>query len=477
MQEPRLDWIKYVYSVYLQTPKRIADRKKSDNYHAQLQNKMLVISKKFSTPCRILLRVATYTLIVGLCRKSKFVKLIFLLALFVVGMMNTNLSAELAEPSLEKVSEYNAINTSTIKIAGDLAVIISWIEAENGDQSLDIGHATDISLIDISDPLNMTLMSTIQRQANDIAIFGDYLYVHDYESNLTTYNITDPLNPVELHSEFFGGALSLEIYDGYLFSIGHPDIVAYSLTDPISPTYLDRLLQDLNGVGYLGVAIDKKDELIAVASSEEGFHLSSFDGKEITLRSTIPVTAAFDYATGVSFIPNSNLLVASSNQQTTVFDIANMSAPILVHEDEDGSFFDTKVTESGFWKSATSSFNFYQFGGVRSLSLSISTTISKSGGSQGQWDLYEKDNYIFAMGQGISVYEKQNWELLTDGVASTTIIDTSESIEISFRTFTSSKRVGSGGFVVPGISFGLTVSVILILIVFRKGGKKSEYFD
>ena len=72
------------------------------------------------------------------------------------------------------------------------------------------------------------------------------------------------------------------------------------------------------------------------------------------------------------------------------------------------------------------------------------------------------------MGQGISVYEKQNWQLLTDGVISTSNPDTTNLEEITFRTFSSSKGVGEGGFVVPGITFATTFWFILISVLVQK---------
>jgi len=104
-------------------------------------------------------------------------------------------------------------------------------------------YSSGLQVIDISDPLNPTVVGTCDTPGNahTVAVAGDYAYVGDSSSGLQVVDVSDPANPVligtyDTPGYVFGVAVSGErvfATDG-----GAAGLYVVDVSDPANPAYM-----------------------------------------------------------------------------------------------------------------------------------------------------------------------------------------------------------------------------------------------
>ncbi len=324
-----------------------------------------------------------------------------LCAIFFTLLIMMQGTAQTQTPYLQLENEFEAIKIASMGIYGDVAVISSWID-EN-----DLNQTHFISILDISNPYNISIMVDILLHSRVVAIYQDYLYAYIDSSSLTIYNITNPGEPNFIRTIPFASTSTIEIIDNYMFVTGHPDLTIYSLDDPSWPKEIDSFNQGINNSFYPGMSVDKYNETIAVASDDEGFYLATFDGMNLDLVKTIRLTITNDYARGVSFLPGGQVLALTSDMTSTIYDVSNFSNPKVITDGGSGGWHDTIVTQSGFWKAGPGDFSFYNFEDV----LSLNPTFSSSMNMCCDWNVYETNDIVIIRGENIHIFSKKDWNV------------------------------------------------------------------
>ncbi|GLR18985.1 hypothetical protein GCM10007940_36010 [Portibacter lacus] len=133
-----------------------------------------------------------------------------------------------------------------------------------------IGDRATISIIDVSDPLNIVKVSDIIQGENsiwrDYKVFSHYLYsITDNGTNavngIVVYDLTDPAAPVrvkDVNSEF-GRCHNIYIDEANarIYAVGMPgstDMCVYDLTTPADPVLLNCYDLDTISDGALGIS-------------------------------------------------------------------------------------------------------------------------------------------------------------------------------------------------------------------------------
>ncbi|MCO5260719.1 T9SS type A sorting domain-containing protein [Brumimicrobium aurantiacum] len=144
-----------------------------------------------------------------------------------------------------------------------------------------VGTNAGLQVIDISDPLNMTIVTTFGGGYAQIAadLANNRLFVSKTASGFDAIDISDPTNPVGLFQGIGGNTLGKLVYkNNYVFQIGTNAVSAFHITQN-SSTYLCSYNSTLNGQ-INSVAV--KDSVFYVTTVND-FHVLNLNGAIIGL--------------------------------------------------------------------------------------------------------------------------------------------------------------------------------------------------
>jgi hypothetical protein len=127
----------------------------------------------------------------------------------------------------------------------------------HGELAFTLG-TSGVSIVDVSDPLHSVRLSTISTPGTpfEIAVHGDYAYVADGEAKLTVIDISDPANPslvTTWDAPIEGEVRGIDVDWPFVY-LGHPwhELLIADVTDPANPIARGRALSGLPGYGLGG---------------------------------------------------------------------------------------------------------------------------------------------------------------------------------------------------------------------------------
>ncbi|MEE9119298.1 MAG: hypothetical protein V3U02_12005 [Calditrichia bacterium] len=185
-------------------------------------------------------------------------------------------------------------------------------------------------IIDIQDRLNPQLIVNIdlQKAGSSGQLYGDYLYIGEYEFPLSTYlevfDISDILNPFSVYFADlgFGYMPKIKIIDNYLYITRMTSgIGVFDITVPSNPVFLDSVLtghgiSELEVMGDFAAMVGYLDSLLTVDISDP----------------TNPLIVGASYNQGNSgnlHLSNERAYFVTEGTVISYFDISNPLDPVL----------------------------------------------------------------------------------------------------------------------------------------------------
>lgn len=260
--------------------------------------------------------------------------LFLMMSLFVSGCSNDD---ELPEQTIEEIFRFE--RTATLKIPGNYTTDVWGFAQENREFAV-IGDISpenrNFSIIEVTDPFDPVVLSTVPYPAFDMKVWQNFLYVvdgsHDEPGEMRgmIYNIEDPAAPVVVGK--FPSAHNIFIDDkGYLYLSGRHETV-------------DSEIKEF-GISIYNLNPDPTQPQLVWSSELSESHDVAVFGNRM-----------FDF---------------HGELGTFIYDVSNRSAPVLLAEISTGRGFDHSgwITEDGNYLfitnefAASSQFDFENLGG------------------------------------------------------------------------------------------------------------------
>lgn len=143
------------------------------------------------------------------------------------------------------------------------------------DKAYTVGQHRGLRILDISDPLNVAQVGeffTINQEAKDLALMGDYVLIAASPYYTQVLDVTDPAN-IQLVSEYAShyaplpSSVAAKGTRAYVGAVSQLEVV--DLSNPAEPVQLDQLKQ----IGFFVTDIYADDELIYAAGSGSGLYI------------------------------------------------------------------------------------------------------------------------------------------------------------------------------------------------------------
>lgn len=222
------------------------------------------------------------------------------------------------------------VELGSLDVAGPTSAV-----ALGGSRLVTIGPSS-LTLYDLSNPTAPAQISRISlsrpftEAVYDMEISGDVVYVAEHTAGLALFDVSDPVNPIELPFVPIPDMMRIDQSNGWVFAAGTSSLTVVDATDPASAAIVANL------TSAPGRDVQVVDDLLLVASNQDGLHvvdisapaspvhLAQLDTEARVLSvGGVPGTA---YAGGSSFPPYQPMLL--------VIDLSDPANPSLVSERE-----------------------------------------------------------------------------------------------------------------------------------------------
>ncbi|MFA5828538.1 MAG: hypothetical protein WC841_04260 [Candidatus Shapirobacteria bacterium] len=188
------------------------------------------------------------------------------------------------------------------------------------------GVNTDLQIIDISDPQNLSIGGTVKTGgvSKDIYISGKYAYLADYKQGLQIVDITNPARPIETGEYVTNPGLynGVSVVNNYAYAVGSAGLDILNISNSTSPSLVSTLSL---GVTALDIYADGKYAYIAANTSG----LLVVDISNNTSPAQVGSYNTAGNANGV-FIAGRYAYVADGTSGLHIIDISNPASPSLV---------------------------------------------------------------------------------------------------------------------------------------------------